>query len=92
MIPPIRLTDLFDSWETSDRYHEVKKQVDKLRLAYGDGGNPDSLRGALNKRLAHLTRHRAQALGYDYTPLIAPLESLIEDIFRQIENLGTARA
>jgi hypothetical protein len=85
----IKLTDLFDDdWETSARYVEVKKQVDALRLAFGDRGNPNSLRGALNKRLAHLTRHRAEALGYDYTPLIAPLESLIETILVvQIENL-----
>ena len=86
----IRLTYLFDDWKTSDRYRELKRLVDNLLVAYGKSGDEGSLRTALNKRLAHLTRRRAEALGYDYTPKFAPLEPLIENIFVQIEQLRAA--
>ncbi len=84
----IKLTDLFSDWKTSAQYDEVKKQVDELLRRYQeDGGEGESLKTALDKRLAHLTRRRTKGPGHDYTPKFAPLASMIESIFVQIEDL-----
>ena len=79
-------THLFTDWDTQ-RCARAKQRVTELLALYGSRSNPGHLRYALNKRLAHMTLQRGEAIGYDYSKMLVPLIPVLDGLIAMVVEL-----
>jgi hypothetical protein len=79
----IRPSDLFDNYDTDQKYETLIGLMKRLSQHYGKGEG--SSRWAFNKKLAHPTKERAES--FNYTPFLDRVVPVLLEIIREIETL-----
>jgi len=81
----IGFSDLFDDWETGERYSNLKLHIAEMKSAYGDYKTENSPCWQFNKMLAHLTKERG--FRQSYQEALDTVDPLIHKIVSELESL-----
>jgi hypothetical protein len=81
----VGFSDLFDDWETDERYTNLKSQVAQMKSAYGDSTTENSPCRQFNKMLAHLTKERG--LEHNYEGALQTVDPFIQSIVSELGRL-----
>jgi hypothetical protein len=81
----IKPSDLFDAYDTDQRYGRLNGLVQKLAQQYGRGDWPGDPRWAFNKMAMHPTKERDTS--FDYTPHLARVLPVLFEIIAEMDAL-----
>jgi hypothetical protein len=80
----IKPSDLFDNYDTHQKYETLRGLMKRLDQQYGKG-DEGSARWAFNKKLAHPTKERGES--FDYTPFLDRVLPVLQEIVGELETL-----
>ncbi len=81
----IGFSDLFGDWEVGETYVNLKNQIAKMKLVYGNHKTKNSPCWQFNKMLAHLTKERGSM--HSYEPALNMVDPSIRKIVLELDAL-----